>query len=79
VSGYLRKEGLLDISHDTIYVHIWRDKEAVEARNRSLGDGYGHGRPRQVDRISGQPEIYMSCITSRAASRVAEWSKKPLG
>ncbi len=27
VSGYLRTLGLLNISHETIYGHIWRDKE----------------------------------------------------
>lgn len=26
VSGYLRRERLLEISHETIYLHIWRDK-----------------------------------------------------
>ena len=26
VSGYLRRTGLLTISHETIYRHVWRDK-----------------------------------------------------
>jgi IS30 family transposase len=26
-AGYLADHGLLDISHETIYVHVWRDKE----------------------------------------------------
>jgi transposase, IS30 family len=26
VAGYLRREGLLSISHETIYRHVWRDK-----------------------------------------------------
>jgi IS30 family transposase len=26
VSGYLREQHILDISHETIYLHIWRDK-----------------------------------------------------
>ena len=28
VSGYLRRQELLAISHETIYRHIWRDKRA---------------------------------------------------
>jgi IS30 family transposase len=28
VSGYLRRAGLLSISHETIYRHVWRDKKA---------------------------------------------------
>ncbi len=28
VAGFLREEGLLRISHETIYVHVWRDKRA---------------------------------------------------
>jgi transposase, IS30 family len=27
VSGYLRREGRLSISHETIYRHVWRDKK----------------------------------------------------
>ena len=37
VSGYLREEDLLSISHETIYLHVWRDK-------RSGGDLYLHLR-----------------------------------
>jgi IS30 family transposase len=28
ISGYLRLHGELSISHETIYIHVWRDKEA---------------------------------------------------
>jgi IS30 family transposase len=28
VSGYLARSGLLSISHETIYRHVWRDKRA---------------------------------------------------
>ena len=28
VAGYLRREGRLSISHETIYRHVWRDKKA---------------------------------------------------
>src|SRR5215212_3443421 len=28
VAGYLRRQGLLSISHETIYRHVWRDKRA---------------------------------------------------
>jgi IS30 family transposase len=28
VAGYLRRHGLLSISHETIYRHVWRDKRA---------------------------------------------------
>jgi IS30 family transposase len=28
VAGFLRAEGLLEISHETIYVHVWREKRA---------------------------------------------------
>ena len=37
VSGYLREEDVLSISHETIYVRIWRDK-------RTGGDLYQHLR-----------------------------------
>jgi IS30 family transposase len=37
VSGSLRKEGLLSISHETIYLHVWSDK-------RAGGDLYLHLR-----------------------------------
>ena len=28
ISGHLRLQGELSISHETIYIHVWRDKEA---------------------------------------------------
>ena len=28
ISGHLRLHGELSISHETIYIHVWRDKEA---------------------------------------------------
>jgi hypothetical protein len=28
VAGYLRRQGLLSISHETIYRHVWRDERA---------------------------------------------------
>jgi IS30 family transposase len=28
VSGFLRAEGIASISHETIYIHVWRDKRA---------------------------------------------------
>ena len=28
ISGYFRLNGRLSISHETIYIHVWRDKEA---------------------------------------------------
>lgn len=28
ISGYMRLHGELSISHETIYIHVWRDKEA---------------------------------------------------
>ena len=28
ISGHLRLHGELSISHETIYTHVWRDKEA---------------------------------------------------
>ena len=37
VAGHLRKEGLLRVSHETIYVRIWSDK-------RAGGDLYMHLR-----------------------------------
>ncbi len=37
ISGYLRLYGELSISHETIYIHVWRDKEAG-------GDLYRHLR-----------------------------------
>ena len=43
VSGYLRKEGILSISHETIYRHIWEDK-------RCGGDLHRHLRGSQKKR-----------------------------
>ena len=28
IAGFLRAEGILRISHETIYVHVWADKRA---------------------------------------------------
>jgi transposase, IS30 family len=36
VSGRLRREGLLEISHETIYKHVWRDKRDGGTLFRSL-------------------------------------------
>lgn len=36
VSGRLRREGLLEVSHETIYQHVWRDKREGGSLFRSL-------------------------------------------
>ena len=36
VSGRLRREGLLEISHETIYLHVWRNKREGGTLFRSL-------------------------------------------
>ena len=39
VAGYLRRQGQLLISHETIYRHAWRDKKAGELLRRRRGIG----------------------------------------
>jgi transposase, IS30 family len=36
IAGYLKRHGLMRISHETIYQHIWRDKRAGGALYKQL-------------------------------------------
>ena len=46
ISGRLRKDGILDISHESIYLHVWRDKQRSGELYRSLRQARKKARKR---------------------------------
>ena len=58
VSGHLRRAGELSISHETIYRHVWRDRQA---------GGSLHGAPAR--RVQGAAQTPSSATTAGAAWR----------
>ena len=68
ISGHLAMEGLLSISHETIYQHIWRDKKAGGELHRHLRGALKQRRKRYRSydsrgRLAGKKDI-----TERPAS-----------
>jgi transposase, IS30 family len=78
VSGYLARRGLLSISHETIYRHVWRDKKeggalythlrgARQRRRKRYGAYDSRGRLAGKRMIGERPEEV------EARSRVGHW------
>jgi transposase, IS30 family len=78
VSGYLRRTGLLTISHETIYRHIWRDKReggllythlrgARKRRRKRYGAYDSRGR------LAGKRPISERPAAVEARERVGHW------
>lgn len=68
VSGYLHRQGLLSISHETIYRHVWQDKRdggllythlrgAPKRRRKRYGSYDSRGRLADKRRISERPSV----------------------
>ena len=66
IAGFLRAEGLLSISHETIYVYLWRDKhaggdlwqrlrQAIKKRRKRYGAHDSRGRLAGKRHISERP------------------------
>ncbi len=67
VAGWLKRHGMLSISHETIYLHIWRDKacggelwmhlrQATKRRRKRYGSHDSRGRLAGKRHISERPE-----------------------
>ena len=67
VSGYLKRENLVDISHETIYLYVWADREAggdlythlrcaLKQRRKRYGAYDSRGRLAGKRHISKRPE-----------------------
>src|SRR5919112_974341 len=78
VSGYLRRTGRLDISHETIYRHVWRDKKrggllythlrgAGKRRRKRYGAYDSRGK------LAGKRMISERPAEVEARSRVGDW------
>ena len=78
VAGYLRRRGLLAISHETIYRHVWRDKRqggllhahlrgARERRRKRYGAYDSRGR------LAGKRPISERPAEAETRERVGHW------
>jgi transposase, IS30 family len=78
VSGYLAKEGLLSISHETIYQHVWRDKAAGGDLHRHLRCARKQRRKRYRSydsrgRLAGKRDITERPATADARAEIGHW------
>ena len=78
VSGYLREQRVLDISHETIYLHIWRDKAcggllwkhlrcSPKARRKRYGKYDSRGRLAGKKMIADRPQ------SAEARNELGHW------
>jgi IS30 family transposase len=78
VSGYLREQRLLDISHETIYVHIWRDKASGGLLWKHLRCSPKRRRKRygaydSRGRLAGKKMISERPIAVEARQEIGHW------
>jgi IS30 family transposase len=78
VSGYLRRQGLLSISHETIYRHVWRDKKRGGALHTHLRGARKRRRKRygaydSRGRLAGKRMISERPSEVEARERVGHW------
>ena len=78
VAGYLRREGLLLISHETIYRHVWRDKKAGGTLHTHLRGARKRRRKRyggydSRGRLAGKRMISERPAEVEARERVGHW------
>ena len=78
VAGYLRREGRLLISHETIYRHVWRDKREGGALYTHLRGARKRRRKRygaydSRGRLAGKRSISERPAEVEARGRVGHW------
>jgi transposase, IS30 family len=78
VSGYLRRTGLLTISHETIYRHVWRDKREGGLLHTHLRGAQKRRRKRygaydSRGRLAGKRPISERPAAVEARDRVGHW------
>lgn len=78
VSGYLVKEGLLKISHETIYKHIWRDKVVGGSLYRHLRGARKQRRKRYRSydsrgRLAGKKDITERPASIEERTEIGHW------
>jgi IS30 family transposase len=78
VAGYLRRAGLLSISHETIYHHVWRDKKQGGALYTHLRGARKRRRKRygaydSRGRLAGKRPISERPAEVEARDRVGHW------
>lgn len=78
VAGYLRRAGLLSISHETIYRHVWRDKQQGGALYTHLRGARKRRRKRygaydSRGRLAGKRPISERPAEVEARDRVGHW------
>jgi IS30 family transposase len=78
VAGYLRREGRLSISHETIYRHVWRDKKAGGTLHTHLRGARKRRRKRygaydSRGRLAGKRLISERPAEAEARSHVGHW------
>jgi IS30 family transposase len=78
ISGYLRLHGELSISHETIYIHVWRDKEAGGKLYRHLRCSPKLRRKRHNSydsrgRLAGKRHISERPAHVETRSRIGHW------
>jgi IS30 family transposase len=78
IAGHLRKEQLLRISHETIYQHIWRDKQAGGVLYKQLRCATKRRRKRygaydSRGRLAGKRHISERPAAANQRSRIGHW------
>src|SRR5918993_747088 len=78
VAGYLRRSGLLSISHETIYRHVWRDKREGRTLHTHLRGARKRRRKRygaydSRGRLAGKRMISERPPEVEARGRVGHW------
>ena len=78
VSGYLAKEGLLSISHEAIYQHVWRDKKAGGDLHRHLRCARKQRRKRYRSydsrgRLAGKKDISDRPASIEERTEIGHW------
>lgn len=78
VAGYLRRQGLLSISHETIYRHVWKDKREGGALHTHLRGARKRRRKRYGGRdyrgrLAGKRMISERPAEVEARERVGHW------
>ena len=78
ISGRLARDGILAISHETIYRHVWRDKKAggslyihLRCAQKKRRKGYGHYDSR--GRLAGKRHISERPACADAREELGHW------
>lgn len=78
VSGHLRRNGVLRISHETIYRHVWDDKACggslyIHLRGARKNCRKRYGRNDSRGRLAGKRHISERPASAQARRRIGHW------